>query len=126
MRRPLLPGRRRFSSTKVLSRFGPGLYSTRIQTSQNAVNAKFVTVHAHRRRQEKSRAALGRGKVQRAPGLTIGRIVVPGRGGEYIPHGISLYAMWLLLEPIFGEQPFRALRSIRARERAGSLRTQPL
>jgi len=31
------------------------------------------------------------------PGLTIGRIVVPGRGGAYTPHGISSYAMWLLL-----------------------------
>ena len=35
-------------------------------------------------RQEKSRAALGRGKIQRAPGLTIDRIVLAG-GPEHIP-----------------------------------------
>jgi hypothetical protein len=44
-----------------------------------------------------------------APGLTIARIVVPGRDRAYTPYGISSYAMWLLLEMNFGEYPFHAL-----------------
>jgi hypothetical protein len=45
---------------------------------------------------EKS-AALGRGEDKKAADFTIGRIVVPGQGRSYTPHGISSYAMWLLL-----------------------------
>jgi hypothetical protein len=41
--------------------------------------------------------------------LTIGRIVDPGRDRAYTPYGISLYAMWLLLETNFAEFPFHAV-----------------
>jgi hypothetical protein len=47
-------------------------------------------------RQEKSRAALGGGKIQKAPGLTINRIVVSGRTRAHTPDGVSSYARWLL------------------------------
>jgi hypothetical protein len=39
----------------------------------------------------------GRGKIQRAPGLTIDQIVVSGRIRAHTPDGVSLYARWPLL-----------------------------
>jgi hypothetical protein len=53
------------------------------------------------RTQQKSRAALWRGEIQKAPGLTIDQIVVSKRTQGCTPNGISLYARWLLL----GELP---------------------
>ena len=65
------------------------------------------------RTQEKSRAALGGGKVQGPPGLTIDQIVVPRRTQAYTPNGVSLYAGWLLLRANFVELRTRELRRIR-------------
>jgi hypothetical protein len=62
--------------------------------------APVQTDHVCWRRQQKSRAALGGGKIQRAPGLTIDQIVVPRRTRAYTPNGVSLYARWLLLRVI--------------------------
>src|SRR5918994_5910884 len=53
------------------------------------------------RGQEKSRAALWRGEIQKAPSLTINQIVVPRQTGAHTPNGVSLYARWLLLR-VFG------------------------
>jgi hypothetical protein len=58
-------------------------------------------VHPGRHRQEKSRAPLGGGKIQRAPDLTINWIVVSGRTRAHTPNGIYLYARWLLSR-VFG------------------------
>ena len=59
--------------------------------------------------QEKSRAALWRGEVQRAPGLTIDQIIVPRRIQAHTPNGVSLYAGWLYLRTNFAEFPFHTL-----------------
>src|SRR5215213_11262376 len=46
---------------------------------------------------------LWEGEVQRAPGLTINRIVVSGRTRAHTPNDISLYARWLFLRTNFFE-----------------------
>ena len=46
------------------------------------------------------------GEIQRAPGLTIDQILVPGRTQANTPNGVSLYAGWLLLRANFAEFPF--------------------
>jgi hypothetical protein len=53
------------------------------------------------RTQEKSRAALWRGEIQRAACLAIKQIVVPRRTQACTPNGVSLYARWLLSQ-VFG------------------------